>query len=213
MFTTHKRIYSPQNGPSTPQMRKYFDGKQSDLSHTQEFLVAAWPPGSLVICQARFEAPKWETKKDPPPTGSGSDLAGSIVPGPEHVRPNDHDQVARPGARREPNQPGTPAGVIDPHGPTAPGATPTPHATGGERRQVPGDDGQTARRVFVIVVIFRHGTREQVDAISHGTPTTRRASTRPTTPTRSRSHRQRNRTTTDRRTESTRCTRCRLAAV
>jgi hypothetical protein len=45
MFTTPKPIYSPQNRPSTPQMRKYFDGKQSDLPHTQEFLVVRPPAG------------------------------------------------------------------------------------------------------------------------------------------------------------------------
>ena len=34
-----------QNGPTTPHLRKYFDGKQSDLPHTQEFLVVRPPAG------------------------------------------------------------------------------------------------------------------------------------------------------------------------
>ena len=143
-------------------MRKYFDGKQSDLSHTQEFLVAIGGRGT------RREP--GQQKRTRPQPGTGPNLAGSTLPGPEHVRPNYRDQVARPAARGEPNQPGAPAGVIDPHGPTAPGTTPTPHATGGERRQVTRHDGQTPGRVFVIVLELRHGTREQVDAINHDEP-------------------------------------------
>jgi hypothetical protein len=79
MFTTPKLIYSPQNRPSTPHLRKYFDGKQSDLSHTQEFL---WP----------WSSPGRGTKKEPPPNGDGSEscrinCAGTRARTPKQLRP------------------------------------------------------------------------------------------------------------------------------
>jgi cytidylate kinase len=57
MFTTLKPIYSPQNRPSTPQMRKYFDGKQSDLSHTQEIIVSGRQAASVVNSLGQLAAP------------------------------------------------------------------------------------------------------------------------------------------------------------
>lgn len=57
MFTTLIRNYSPQNRQTTPQMRKYFDGKQSDLSHTQEIIVFGRMAASVSNFLGQLAAP------------------------------------------------------------------------------------------------------------------------------------------------------------